>query len=362
MENQQPTIKDIAKMAGVSIATVDRVLHNRGKVSKKNLDLISAAIETLSYKPNQIARALSSRKSNIKIGLVLPQVESDFWGEIIEGVQAAQAHLSPFGVELITEFSYSYDLDEQLKSINQVLKMNVNGLIMTPLYDGSRDIVDRCIPKEVPYATVIDDMPGSRRLFHIGPDDFAIGNLAARLTELYCRPRGNVVILSPNNSLIETQQRISGFVSKVKQEQLALNILQIIPIPGKTEKCMYQNIYITALECIKNGHNLDAFYVTNGLTQWCADAVVESGLVGKVKVIGHEYTSKLPQYLQSGAISAVIYQKPAMQFYKAINLLYEYIIGDQRSLNDNIITECNIIIKENISFVHNGGNSQYGYC
>lgn len=94
----QSTIKDIARLAGVSIATVDRVLHDRGKVSKKNLEAVNEAIEALNYKPNQIARALSSRRGNLKIGLVIPKVESDFWGEFIVGVEQAQKQLAPLSL------------------------------------------------------------------------------------------------------------------------------------------------------------------------------------------------------------------------------------------------------------------------
>lgn len=358
---QQATIKDIAKLAGVSIATVDRVLHDRGRVSPDALQSVNRAIETLNYKPNQIARALSTRRSKIRIGMALPNVESDFWGEIIAGAERAQKSLEPFGVKLISEYSYSYEFEDQVKSIERLLEQDIQGLIITPLYDGFGNVVGSHIPADLPYATMINDLPGSSRLFHIGPDDYAIGALAARLTDLYCRGKGNIVILSPNHSMIETQNRISGFVSRINQDKLNLTIQRIVPVPGKTELVMYDEIKKSTEECIRQFSNIDAFYVTNGLTEWCADVVAQNHCEGKIKIIGHEVTQKTCNYLQNDIVHALIYQRPALQIYNAINLMFDYLIGNIGEIESCIVSECSIIIKENLGFTNIGGQNIYGY-
>ena len=361
MNNQQATIKDIAKLAGVSIATVDRVLHGRGRVSPEALTAVTNAIETLNYKPNQIARALSARRSKIRIGLALPNVESDFWGEIIFGAEQAQKHLEPFGVELISEYSYSYEFEDQVKSIKLLLERDIQALIVTPLYDGFGNVVGSHIPFSIPYATMINDLPSSNRLFHIGPDDFAIGSLAARLTDLYCQGKGNVVILAPNHSMIETQNRISGFMSLINQDNLNISVQRIVPVPGKTEQVMYNEIMKSTEECIRQFPDIDAFYVTNGLTEWCADVVAANNCQQKIKIIGHEVTQKTCTYLQNKVVHAVIYQRPALQIYNAINLMFDYLIGNISKPESNIISDCSIIIKENLGFSHIGGQNNYGY-
>ena len=212
--------------------------------------------------------------------------ESDFWGEIISGAEQAQKRLEPFGVELISEYSYSYEFDDQVKSIERLLEQDIQGLIVTPLYDGFGNVVGSHIPPELPYGTMINDLPGSRRLFHIGPNDYAIGALAARLTDLYCRGKGNVVILAPNHSMIETQN---------------------------------------------------------------------------IRIIGHEVTHKTCTYLQNNIVHALIYQRPALQIYNAINLMFEYLIGNITEIESCIISECSIIIKENLAFSYIGGQNIYGY-
>ena len=104
----QPTIKDVARLAGVSIGTVDRVVHNRGKVSAHNQQAVQSAIDSLGYRPSRIASALVKRRSNTKIGVCISDVESEFWGEATRGVHLAREALLPFGVEVLEASTNSY--------------------------------------------------------------------------------------------------------------------------------------------------------------------------------------------------------------------------------------------------------------
>ena len=83
------TIKDIAKMAGVSKGTVDRVLHNRGKVSPTALDKINEVLNVINYEPNLIARNLKNNKI-YRICVLLPDPEIDpFRLPCVNGIQDA---------------------------------------------------------------------------------------------------------------------------------------------------------------------------------------------------------------------------------------------------------------------------------
>ena len=73
-----PTIKDVAKKAGVSVTTVSRVLNNRGYISEATRRKVYQAMEDLDYHPNEVARSLFRKKSNI-IGLIVPTVAHPFW-------------------------------------------------------------------------------------------------------------------------------------------------------------------------------------------------------------------------------------------------------------------------------------------
>ena len=93
-------IKDIALRAGVSVGTVDRVLHKRPNVSKAALEKVEKALEEMNYEPNVYASALAYNKDYNFI-CIIPQHESEaYWEEIEEGVQAATKRRRDFHVSL----------------------------------------------------------------------------------------------------------------------------------------------------------------------------------------------------------------------------------------------------------------------
>jgi LacI family transcriptional regulator, galactose operon repressor len=81
-----PTIKDVAKYAGVSIATVSRVLNKTGSVQNDTAIRVFAAVEALKYHPNAVARILA-RKQTETIGLLLPIISGDFFAEMLQGIE-----------------------------------------------------------------------------------------------------------------------------------------------------------------------------------------------------------------------------------------------------------------------------------
>ena len=83
-----PTIKDVAKRANVSVATVSRVINNTGYVNIETRQMVEQAIKDLGYVPNELARSLFRKKSNI-IGLIVPHISTLFFGELIEAIEGA---------------------------------------------------------------------------------------------------------------------------------------------------------------------------------------------------------------------------------------------------------------------------------
>lgn len=72
-----PKIDDVAKKAGVSVTTVSRVLNNRGYISEETREKVYRVMKELDYQPNEMARALFRKKSNM-IGLIIPDVSHPF--------------------------------------------------------------------------------------------------------------------------------------------------------------------------------------------------------------------------------------------------------------------------------------------
>jgi len=88
LDKREPTIKDIAKMTGVSIATVSRVIHGLTGYSDKTRQLVLKAAEELGYRPNALARGLVSRRTQT-IGVLFPEVSGSYSAELLHGIEEA---------------------------------------------------------------------------------------------------------------------------------------------------------------------------------------------------------------------------------------------------------------------------------
>ena len=100
MVDKNIRIKDIAKLAGVSVGTVDRVLHNRGRVSPEALKKVTEVMEQIDYKPNLIARTLGSNK-NYRIAALLPDPKQDpYWAQSNLGITQAQTEWAQYGIQV----------------------------------------------------------------------------------------------------------------------------------------------------------------------------------------------------------------------------------------------------------------------
>src|SRR6187549_558436 len=107
--DQTIRIKDIAKMAKVSVGTVDRVIHKRGEVSAESYKKVMAILEKTGYKPNLIARTLGNHKT-FRIVAILPDSKQDeYWKMAFEGVQKAEKDWSQYGIAVKVLFFDLYN-------------------------------------------------------------------------------------------------------------------------------------------------------------------------------------------------------------------------------------------------------------
>src|SRR6478735_11292781 len=127
-------IKDIARLAGVSTGTVDRVLHNRGKVSEEARQKVLIILEKINYKPNFIARNLGSNKKH-RIAALIPNSEVDeYWYQCQKGINQSAIDWEYFNVVIEP---YLFDLHEKStfdRAAYEILKAKHDGILIAPLF------------------------------------------------------------------------------------------------------------------------------------------------------------------------------------------------------------------------------------
>lgn len=149
-----PTIRDIARLAGVSVATVSRIINHSGKVRPETEKKVKQIIQETHYQPNQVARTLYQKRSKM-IGIVVPNLNNTFYAQVIDGIQSV---LQKNNYSALISFSTSSDGSKYLEAIDNFKNNNVDGIITsaftppanwnptTPLvmYD-SADIQDKIV-------------------------------------------------------------------------------------------------------------------------------------------------------------------------------------------------------------------------
>ena len=111
MNKESPNIRiiDIAEMAGVSVCTVDRVIHNRGRVSEENEKKVRAILEKANYQPNLMARSLASKKQYHFLAITPSFKPGEYWEAISEGIDKAASETEFYNVNVTKLFFDQYD-------------------------------------------------------------------------------------------------------------------------------------------------------------------------------------------------------------------------------------------------------------
>lgn len=200
------TINDIAEKAGVSLATVSRVLNNSPHVSKKMRKHVLDIIEELNYIPSAYARSLSMNKSTI-IGVIVPEISNQFFSEIIKGITsvADESRLS------ILLFNTDENIDKEAHAIRLLQEYRVQGLIITPVTGANsykKDYVDLFNSLNIPFVLMDRSIKNSNFDGIYFDDTAAIFNATKALLDNGHR---DIKIFAGNPDHIVSTRRIQGF-------------------------------------------------------------------------------------------------------------------------------------------------------
>ncbi len=195
------SIREVAKLAGVSAATVSRVMNGTANVEEEKRLRVLDAIEKTGFRPNELARALFKKSSRI-IGVIVPNIENPFFSELAKAVEEA-AYLSGYRILFCNSDD---DPEKENMNIQMLVQMNADGLIITTNCDStSRVLVDCPIP-----AVIVDrKLTQVEATAFIESDHYKGGRLAAEhLFACGCR---NVVCMRGPLGYSSGRQRYQGY-------------------------------------------------------------------------------------------------------------------------------------------------------
>ena len=340
------TIYEIAKKADVSVGTVDRVIHHRGRVSKETAEKVNQLIQKLGYKPNVLARNLSLKKI-FTIGILIPNRDQDgeYWDLPARGIDKAIQEIQMYNVESLYYFYDKYSEDSFKKACLKVLRHRekLAGLIMAPVLSKAAENFIQTIPDNLPYVFIDSYVPNSKCMFYIGQESFQSGMLAARLMNMLMHGSGTIAVIRILPEEYHIIDRIEGFTTFFKENNGCT--LRIYNADRMRDGQILSSI---ADRILHENKGLKGVFVPHACVFQVAESLREKTDKGHIFVIGYDLVDHNRKCLNEGTIDFIISQRPENQGYQAISILYKHIVLSE-NVDHKIIIPMDIITKENMN-------------
>jgi LacI family transcriptional regulator len=307
------TIEDVAKKAGVSVATVDRVLNGRSQVRPQNAKRVEAAIRSLNYHPDRLAARLA-RGREYRFCFVLPKGDNIFMrGLELEITNHAQ-HLQSERVHADILYTDIFE-PQSLADTLQGLKGYDGVAIVAIDHPKVREAIANLTARDMAVVTLVSDVPGSTRAHFVGIDNSAAGRTAATLMGRYCGERiGSIGVIAGSMSLRDHAERHFGFMQVMQQEYAGLKILPVAE--GRDNATRNQDLVASMLSIQPD---LVGIYNIGSGPDGVVAALSDSQR--HLTFITHELNAVTRKGLIDGSIAAVIAQDPGHEIRSAMRVL-----------------------------------------
>jgi LacI family transcriptional regulator len=341
-DSPRTNLHDVARAAGVSLATVDRVLHGRAGVRARTVEHVRAVVERLGYRPDPAAARLA-RKSRTRLVFVLPSGTNTFVDMIDKQVHAVLPWLSEQRATAAVQRADVFS-PEALARHLAGLRGRCDAVVVMGLdHPLVRAAIDDLVAHDVVVVTLVSDVPGSRRTRFVGVDNVTAGRTAASLLGRFVGSRaGSVGIVMGSRALRDHAERLFGFEQVMSTEYGHLTLLP--PIEGHD---LSDRTEPAVSKLLQREAGLVGLYSIGAGNRGTQAALERSGRAAGIVWICHELTPYARKALLSGVADAVINQDAGHEVRSACRLALAALSGE-RVLPDQERIRLDIFLRDNM--------------
>lgn len=241
------SIREVAKIAKVSPATVSRVMNGTANVDEEKRRRVLEAIDETGFVPNEVARSLFKKSAKI-IGLILPSIENPFFAQLAGAIERkAEKH----GFRLVLCNTGS-NVEKEKAAMQMLISMNADGIILTTSNDEIREYIAKC---NIPVIVTDRSFSGSDTLKYVHCDHYQGGRMAAEhLIACGCK---SIVCIKGQQEISSAKDRYDGYRDVCKEKG----------IKEQTIDCAYdfeQGMQVTE-EILKRYKDVDGIIACNDM-------------------------------------------------------------------------------------------------
>jgi LacI family transcriptional regulator len=334
----------IAQLADVSIGTVDRALHGRRGINESTRQKVLRVAQKIGYTPNLAARALSSAKAKIRIGVCIPREIRFFYDQLWGGILDEARRVAPFGVELVNHPVHALG-ENDAEAFQDLVNSGVDGIILTAGNPQAlTPLIDAAEAKGIRVVCVSTDAPGSRRSSIVCVEPSLNGFLAGELMGKFLPPGSRVAVVAGMLTAEDHRKKTSGFSRGFPQHNVGGKVVAVIE-GHEHEKESYEK----TADLLLRIPDLSGLYVNTVNCLPVCRALESRGLAGKVSLIATDLFPEMSSLLQQGTIAASIYQHPFRQGQIALrnlsdNLLNGVALQQHVHLSPGLVMASNVLL------------------
>lgn len=315
---KQITIKDIAREAGVSIASVSRALNGQDGIGEEKRERILEVCERFSYTPNGLARGLVKRGTDT-IGIIMPDIQSPFYSELMVKASDA-AHKKGYKVLLCNSFR---EIPTEAQYLKLLVESQVQGILIFPIGPRSLDSMEK-YGKNVP-VVALNELPEKSRIPYVCADEERAGTLATEY--LISRGCKDLVFIGFKAERLAHRYRASSFLKTAARMRIPARIFEGHSDFRSSFERGYEHFkqFLLSGEPMPDGIVAASDATANGIVKACR----ENGLriPNDFSLIGFDNISTELPYLELTTV-AVSHEE---QTEKAVALLDQLVRGRQLS-------------------------------
>ena len=356
MGTKRATVKEIARLAGVSIGTVDRVLHDRGEVSAGTKAKIHAIKAKLGYEPNILARQLA-RNRVYTFRAILPRADQDsgYWSLCLAGIRRAEGDLAPYGTKVRVDEFDRYDRPAYRALLRDIVGDPCDGLLIAPVLPddlvpalGSLSNQSR-IGHEgglVPYVFFDCDAEGSSPVAAIGQDALRAGYLAGRMMSLLAKGPGPLVAVSAHAGDRHIRLRIEGFETFFRDAASGARSRKVM-VTECPELESSKDCERALGKIFRASPDVSGVLVANSSGHIVGEWLAARDDKGSCAVASWDLVPANAQALREKKIDCVVSQRPAEQAREGLERLFKAVVRGEADASPAAIP-LEVYFKENL--------------
>lgn len=340
------TSAEIALRAGVSRGTVDRVLHNRGKVSPEKEALVRQIASELGYVPNLAGRGLAVRKKSLRIGMLYPKDDrmTPFFKKVVAGAQEYAESLSAYNAAAVflPRNGAVPAKEEEIRSMIEDAGLDAIA------FDGEtamncRQLLKELKEKGVPFVLYNSDLQIDGQLAYIGCDYEKAGRIACGLAAMGRKEKICVGIASHDfGNVVSSSARIRGFEDEMRRfPDMSVSFRQFMSADLNQDE-FFEHVRSR----VQEHPEVNVMYVVNpgdySICRLIHDIRRDIAIITNDLIDEHQR-----QMIQSGEIAATICQQPEVQGAKSLEILFRHLAFGEKPQSDWFRTRLSIIIAQN---------------